>query len=99
MCVGLTEALALVGGTVHEHLGGDDAAEREKHLQELAVPELLRQVVDEEVTALWSCSAHTHTHHRYTHTADTHTPQTHTHTPHTHTHTFLMTDDLFLSIN
>lgn len=48
----LTEALALVGGPVHEDLGGDDGAEGQKHLHELIVPKLLWQVVDEQVTTL-----------------------------------------------
>ena len=53
----LTEALALVGGSVDEHLGGDDVSERQEHLHQLGVPKLLRQVVDEEVAALRSAYA------------------------------------------
>ena len=53
----LTEALALVGGSVDEHLGGDDVSERQKHLHQLGVAKLLRQVVDEEVAALRSAYA------------------------------------------
>ena len=48
----LTEALALVGGSIDEHLGGDDVSERQEHLHQLSVAELLRQVVDEEIAAL-----------------------------------------------
>lgn len=51
-----TKALALVGGAVHENLGGNDSAEGQEHLHELVVSELLWQVVDEEVTALWTFS-------------------------------------------
>ena len=47
-----TEALALVGGAVDVHLGGEHGAERYEHLRELRVAELLRQVVDEQVAAL-----------------------------------------------
>lgn len=50
----LTEALALVGGAVNEDLGGDDVAEGYEHLHELAVAELLGQVVDEEVATFGS---------------------------------------------
>ena len=49
-----SEAFALIGGAVYEDLGADDVSEGEKHLHKLGVPELLRQVVDEEVTSLWS---------------------------------------------
>ena len=48
----LTETLALIGGAVDKHFGGDDIAEGQKHLHELSVAKLLRQVVDEEVAAL-----------------------------------------------
>ena len=54
-CV-LTEALALVGGSVDVDLGTEDVAKRHKHLGELRVAELLRQVVDEEVTTLGTYS-------------------------------------------
>lgn len=50
----LTEALALVGCPVHEDLRGDDGAEGQKHLHEFIVSELLWQVVDEQVTTLWT---------------------------------------------
>lgn len=48
----LTEAFALVGGTVDEHFAADDVAEGEEHLHELSIAKLLRQVVDEQVAAL-----------------------------------------------
>ena len=47
-----TEAFALVGGSVDEDFGADDVAEGEEHLHQLGVPELLREVVDEQVAAL-----------------------------------------------
>lgn len=50
----LTEAFTLVGRPVDEDLGGDDVAKRDEHLHELAVTELLGQVVDEQVAALGS---------------------------------------------
>ena len=56
-CPGPTEAFALVCGSVHEDLGGDDRPEGQEHLHELIIAELLRQVVDEEITALRSCEA------------------------------------------
>lgn len=42
----LTETLALIGGPVHEDFGGNDVAKGQKHLHELRVAELLRQVVN-----------------------------------------------------
>lgn len=50
----LTEAFTLVGRPVDEDFGGDDVAKGEEHLHELAVTELLGQVVDEQVAALGS---------------------------------------------
>lgn len=50
----LTEAFTLIGRPVDEDFGGDDIAKREEHLHELAVAELLGQVVDEQVAALGS---------------------------------------------
>ena len=47
-----SEALALVGRPVDEHLRADDVAEGEEHLHQLGVPKLLGQVVDEQVAAL-----------------------------------------------
>lgn len=47
----LTKAFTLVGGAVHKDLGGDDVSKRQEHLQYLRVGELLRQVIDEDVTA------------------------------------------------
>ena len=37
-----TETLALVSGTVNEHLGTDDVSERQEHLHQFSVPEFLR---------------------------------------------------------
>lgn len=37
----LTKALALVGGSVHEHLRGDDRPKRQEHLHEFVITELL----------------------------------------------------------
>lgn len=51
-----TEAFALVGGAVDKHLGGDDVSKGQEHLKHLRVGELLGQVVDEDVTALWTFS-------------------------------------------
>lgn len=42
----LTKTLALIGGPVHEDFGGNDVAKGQKHLHELSVAELLRQVVN-----------------------------------------------------
>lgn len=52
--VALTKAFTLVGRPIDEDFGGDDVAKREEHLHELAVTELLGQVVDEQVAALGS---------------------------------------------
>lgn len=52
--VALTKAFTLVSRPVDEDFGGDDVAKREEHLHELAVTELLGQVVDEQVAALGS---------------------------------------------
>lgn len=52
--VALTKAFTLVGRPVDEDFGGDDVAKREEHLHELAITELLGQVVDEQVAALGS---------------------------------------------
>jgi len=49
----LTETLALIGRSVHEDFGGDDVAERQEHLHELRVPELLGQVVNKQVATFW----------------------------------------------
>lgn len=51
----LTKTLALVGGTIHEHLGGDDVAKGQEHLHQLIVSKLLREMVDEEVAAFRTC--------------------------------------------
>lgn len=50
----LTETFTLVGGSVDEYFGANDVTKRQKHLHELRVTELLRQVVDEEIAAFWS---------------------------------------------
>ena len=51
----LTKALAEVGLLVDVDLGGDDVPERHEHLHQFLVPELLRQVVDEQVRTLGTC--------------------------------------------
>lgn len=50
----LTEALALIGGTIDEDLGGNDVTERQEHLHKLRISKLLGQVVDKQVAALGS---------------------------------------------
>lgn len=42
-----TETLALVSGSIYEHFATDHIPERQKHLHQLRVSELLGQVVDE----------------------------------------------------
>lgn len=56
--LGLTKAFTLVGGTVHKDFGRDDVAERQKHLRELRIPELLGQVINKQVTALGTWVTH-----------------------------------------
>lgn len=56
--LGLTKAFTLVSGTVHKDFGRDDIAERQKHLRELCVPELLGQVINKQVTALGTWVTH-----------------------------------------
>ncbi len=51
----LTEALALIGRSVHVDLGADDVAEGHEHLSKLRITKLLRKMVDEEVAALRPC--------------------------------------------
>lgn len=51
----LTEALAEVGLLVNEHLGRDHVAKRHECLCQVAVRELLRQVVDKQVGPLGTC--------------------------------------------
>lgn len=51
----LTKTLALVGGTIHEHLGGDDIAKGQEHLHQLVVSKLLGEMVDEEIAAFRTC--------------------------------------------
>ena len=48
----LTEALALVGGSVNEDFGADDVSKGEEHLHQFSVSKLLREVIDEEVASL-----------------------------------------------
>ena len=50
-----TKAFTLVCRPIHKHFGGDDITERQEHLHQLSIPKLLREVVDEQVAALWSC--------------------------------------------
>lgn len=52
---GLTETLALVGGSVHKDFGRDHGSEGQEGLDELCITKLLRQVIDEEVTAFGAC--------------------------------------------
>lgn len=52
----LTKALAQIGLFVNEDFGRDHISKRHKHLQKILVPELLWQVVDEEIGALWTYS-------------------------------------------
>lgn len=47
----LTKAFTLVGGTINEDFGRDDAAKRKEHLHEFCIAKLLGQVINEEVTA------------------------------------------------
>lgn len=51
-----TKAFTLVCRSIHKHFGGDDITERQEHLHQLSIPKLLREVVDEQVAALWSCT-------------------------------------------
>lgn len=46
----------MVCRSIHKHFGGDDITERQEHLHQLSIPKLLREVVDEQVAALWSCT-------------------------------------------
>lgn len=47
-----TKAFTLVCRPIHKHFGGDDITERQEHLHQLAVPKLLREVINKQVTAL-----------------------------------------------
>lgn len=49
-----TEALAKIGLFVDEHFGRHYISKRHEHLQNVLVPELLRQVIDEKVCPFWS---------------------------------------------
>lgn len=51
----LTKTLALVGGTIHEYLGGNNIAKGQEHLHQLIVSKLLREMVDEEIAAFRTC--------------------------------------------
>lgn len=50
----LTETFAEVGLFVDENFGRNHVSEGQKHLQQVLVSELLRQVVDEQVGPLWT---------------------------------------------
>lgn len=50
-----TKAFTLVCRAIHKHFGGDDITEWQEHLHELAIPKLLREVIDEQVAAFWPC--------------------------------------------
>lgn len=54
-----TEALAQIGLFVDEHFGRHNISKRHEHLQNVLVPELLRQVIDEKVCPFWSCKHNT----------------------------------------
>lgn len=51
-----SEAFALIRRPINEHFGTDDVSERKEHLHQLRVAKFLRQVVDEQVTAIRSLS-------------------------------------------
>lgn len=51
-----TKAFTLVCRPIHKHFGGDDITERQEHLHQLSIPKLLREVVDEQVATLRSCT-------------------------------------------
>ena len=51
-----TKAFTLVCRPIHKHFGGDDITERQEHLHQLAITKLLREVIDEQVTALRPCA-------------------------------------------
>ena len=53
----LTETLAEIGLFVDEDFGRNDRAEWHKHLQQIVVGELLRQVVNKKVGTVGSCNA------------------------------------------
>lgn len=55
LALALTKTLALVGGTIHEYLGGNYIAKGQEHLHQLIVSKLLREVVDEEIAAFRTC--------------------------------------------
>jgi len=48
----ITEALALISGSVDVDFSADDVSEWKEHLSQFRVSELLRQVVDEEIASL-----------------------------------------------
>lgn len=50
------KTLALIGGTVHKNFGRDNSSEGQECLYEFCIPKLLRQVIDEEVTAFGAFS-------------------------------------------
>lgn len=54
-----TKAFTLVCRPIHKHFRGDDITKRQEHLHQLSIPKLLGQMVDKQVTALWSCQEKT----------------------------------------
>jgi len=48
------KTLALVCSSINKDLGTDDISEWKEHLHELGVTELLREMIDEEVAAVWA---------------------------------------------
>lgn len=50
----LTKAFALVGCSIDEDFAAYDVAKGQEHLHELCIAKLLRQVVDEQIAALWA---------------------------------------------
>jgi len=57
-----TKAFTLVCRPIHKHFRGDDITERQEHLHQLSIPKLLGQMVDKQVTALWSYQEKKKTH-------------------------------------
>lgn len=51
----LTKTLALVGGSIHKDFGRDNGSKGQECLYEFCITKLLRQVIDEEVTAFGAC--------------------------------------------
>lgn len=53
----LTKTLAEVCLFVNEDLSRDDISKGHKHLEQVLVSKLLRQVVNEQVGPLWTCKS------------------------------------------